>query len=149
MVCHLISLQPILKQEKEFPWKLFQTAEHQEILRNKRVGPGNAKRYRGRPTYIKGASYLQYIYLPICLFCGRQTLLFSKFSSPSFRLCASDSQRRYIFCATKIWFNKGLWNIYRRLPQWNSPCWFHQSWRHFWRRGRSSGKPFFTEIDVK
>jgi len=44
---------PILKQEKEFPWKLFQTAEHQEILRNKRVGPGNAKRYRGRPTYIK------------------------------------------------------------------------------------------------
>ena len=68
MVCHLISLQPILKQEKEFPWKLFQTAEHQEILRNKRVGPGNAKRYRGRPTYIKGAS------VPIfCLICGRRT----------------------------------------------------------------------------
>jgi len=65
---------PILKQEKEFPWKLFQTAEHQEILRNKRVGPGNAKRYRGRPTYIKGAS------VPIsnCLFCGRRTVLFSK-----------------------------------------------------------------------
>ena len=71
MVCHLISLQPILKQEKEFPWKLFQTAEHQEILRDKRVGPGNAKRYRGRPTYIKGA-LVPLILLFAYLLCGRR-----------------------------------------------------------------------------
>ena len=45
--------QHILEREKEFPWRLLKTSEHETILRGKRRGLPSPS-IRRRPTFING-----------------------------------------------------------------------------------------------
>ena len=50
---HFFSFQHILEREKEFPWRLLKTSEHETILRGKRRGLPSPS-IRRRPTFING-----------------------------------------------------------------------------------------------
>ena len=54
-------LQPILRQEKDFPWPLFKTSEFQHKIRPKRGG-GGPNVYR-KPHYVDGNLNLLFCFL--------------------------------------------------------------------------------------